>query len=161
VRGRVGGREERHRLPRGADRHTRRQPRQPHPGRDHDPLERPALGTEPVDVDREVELRLSKPIAQIFAEDGEPAFRATEEEVTIELLRERPGPAVVSLGGGASTVKNYLAAGLLDELLISLVPIFLGAGARLLDDLGSAPRQPVQTEVVEAPGVTHLRYRFD
>ena len=60
-----------------------------------------ALGTEPVDVDREVELRLSKPIAQIFAEDGEAAFRAAEEEVTIELLRERPGPAVVSLGGGA------------------------------------------------------------
>ncbi len=59
------------------------------------------LGTEPVDADRVLELRLGKPIAQIFSEDGEPAFRAAEEEVTLELLRERPGPAVVSLGGGA------------------------------------------------------------
>ncbi len=59
-----------------------------------------ALGTEPVDTDNEVELRLGKPIAQIFSEDGEPAFRMAEEEVALQLLRD-VSKAVVSLGGGA------------------------------------------------------------
>jgi dihydrofolate reductase len=66
----------------------------------------------------------------------------------------------VSLGGGPTTARECIARGLLDEMLISLVPVFLGAGTRLLDDLGNAPRTPEQVEVVEAPGVTHLRYRF-
>jgi shikimate kinase/3-dehydroquinate synthase len=59
-----------------------------------------ALGTEAVDVDRVIEQRLGKPIAQVFAEDGESAFRATEERVTLELL-ERHDDAVLALGGGA------------------------------------------------------------
>src|SRR5436309_1275144 len=59
-----------------------------------------ALGTEPVDSDHGVELRLGKPIGQIFSEDGEPAFRAAEEEVALQLLRD-PAKTVVSLGGGA------------------------------------------------------------
>ena len=66
----------------------------------------------------------------------------------------------VSLGGGPSTVRAFVAAGLLDEMLISLVPVFLGDGTRPFDGLGAAPRRPELLEVVEAPGVTHLRYRF-
>jgi shikimate kinase/3-dehydroquinate synthase len=58
------------------------------------------LGTEPVDADQEVERRAGKPITQIFAEDGEPAFRATEEEMTLELLGDS-STTVLSLGGGA------------------------------------------------------------
>ena len=81
-------------------------------------------------------------------------------ESALEQARDAAGGKDVSLGGGPSTVQKSVAAGLLDELLISLVPVFLGAGERLLDNLGAAPRRPVQTEVVEAPGVTHLRYRF-
>jgi shikimate kinase/3-dehydroquinate synthase len=56
-----------------------------------------------VDVDEELEARAGKPIAAIFADDGEPAFRAREEELIIELLR-RPAsarPRVLALGGGA------------------------------------------------------------
>jgi dihydrofolate reductase len=82
-------------------------------------------------------------------------------ESALEQAREAAGGRDVSLGGGPTTVQKYLAAGLLDELLISLVPVFLREGTRLLDNLGAAPRRPEQTEVVEAPGVTHLRYRFD
>ncbi|MBV8430339.1 MAG: bifunctional shikimate kinase/3-dehydroquinate synthase [Solirubrobacterales bacterium] len=59
-----------------------------------------ALGSEPVDVDRVVEQRLGKPIDRIFAEDGEPAFRAAEELITLELL-EAVAPQVLALGGGA------------------------------------------------------------
>jgi dihydrofolate reductase len=81
-------------------------------------------------------------------------------ESALEQARAAAGEQDVSLGGGPSTVRTYLAAGLLDELLISLVPVLLGGGTRVFDDLGAAPRRPEQTEVVEAPGVTHLRYRF-
>lgn len=45
-----------------------------------------ALATESVDVDRVIEERLGKPIERVFAEDGEPAFRAAEEQITLELL---------------------------------------------------------------------------
>jgi dihydrofolate reductase len=65
----------------------------------------------------------------------------------------------VSLGGEATAVQQYLAAGLLDEMLISVVPVFLGDGARLFDNLGDDGPKLEQVEVVEAPGVTHIRYR--
>lgn len=56
------------------------------------------LGVPFVDVDAVVESRAGKPVSEIFADDGEPAFRAMEEATTAELLG-RPG--VLSLGGGA------------------------------------------------------------
>ena len=65
----------------------------------------------------------------------------------------------VSLGGGADVAQQYLAAGLIDEMLISVVPLFLGAGSRLFDSLGDAMLDLEQVEAVEAPGVAHLRYR--
>jgi dihydrofolate reductase len=64
----------------------------------------------------------------------------------------------VSLGGGASVAQQYLAAGLLDEMVISVRPMFLGAGARLFDNLGDAAPKLEQVEAVGAPGVTHIRY---
>jgi dihydrofolate reductase len=62
----------------------------------------------------------------------------------------------VSLGGGASVAQQYLAAGLLDEIVVSVVPILLGGGARLFENVGDAKLE--QVESVEAPGVTHIRY---
>jgi shikimate kinase len=56
------------------------------------------LGVPFVDVDAVIEQRTGRSIAAIFADDGEPAFRALEEQVTAELLG---GPGVLSLGGGA------------------------------------------------------------
>lgn len=58
------------------------------------------LGVPFVDVDTVIEERAGKPIAEIFADDGERAFRELEAAVTLELLG-RPG--VLSLGGGAVT----------------------------------------------------------
>jgi shikimate kinase len=68
-----------------------------------------ALDREFLDVDAVVEERAGKPIAEIFVDDGEPAFRALEEATTLELLERS---AVVSLGGGAvlsATVRQALA----------------------------------------------------
>jgi dihydrofolate reductase len=65
----------------------------------------------------------------------------------------------VFVSGGASVVQQYLDAGLLDELQVNLAPVFLGGGTRLFD-----LREPVLpaleiVHVVEAPAVTHLKYR--
>lgn len=55
-------------------------------------------GQDFIDVDQLIEQRTGKPVAEIFADDGEPAFRALEQATTMEALGE---DAVVSLGGGA------------------------------------------------------------
>jgi dihydrofolate reductase len=54
-------------------------------------------------------------------------------------------------------VQRYLAAGLLDELHLHIVPVALGAGEWLLDGVGDPIQQAV--EVVASPAVTHVRYR--
>jgi dihydrofolate reductase len=76
----------------------------------------------------------------------------------LEQARAATGAKYVSIGGGANAVQQYLAAGLLDELVVSLVPIFLGGGARLFDNLGEPGPSLRQVEAIEAPGVTHIRY---
>jgi dihydrofolate reductase len=81
-------------------------------------------------------------------------------ESALEQAREAAGGKDVSLGGGATVVQQYLAAGLLDEMLLSLVPVFLGRGTRLFDNLPDDMPRPQQVEAMEAPGVTHIRYRF-
>jgi dihydrofolate reductase len=65
----------------------------------------------------------------------------------------------VALGGGAHIAQQYLQAGLIDELQIHLVPVLLKDGARLFEDLSGIETEIECTRVVEAPGVTHLRYR--
>jgi dihydrofolate reductase len=80
-------------------------------------------------------------------------------ESALEQAKKAAQGKDVSLGGGAATVQQYLAAGLLDEILISIVPVLLGRGARPFDHLGSNLPTLEQTQAVEAPGVTHIRYR--
>jgi dihydrofolate reductase len=60
---------------------------------------------------------------------------------------------------GATVVQQGLRAGLLDELVISLVPVVLGRGARPLDGLEAGSVQLDLVRVVDAPGVTHLTYQ--
>lgn len=62
----------------------------------------------------------------------------------------------VQIAGGARTVQQYLAAGLLDELYLHIVPIVLGAGERLLENVGNPTLEPVQ--VIASSSVTHIRY---
>jgi dihydrofolate reductase len=75
----------------------------------------------------------------------------------IAQARVAAGDRDVMVAGGASAVQQCLAAGLLDELYLHLVPIVLGSGERLLDDVGDPTLEPV--EVIASPTVTHLRYR--
>ena len=64
----------------------------------------------------------------------------------------------VTVGGGASIINQYLAAGLVDELELHIAPVVLGGGARLYEGVGPDLRLE-QVRAVEAPGVTHLKYR--
>jgi dihydrofolate reductase len=54
-------------------------------------------------------------------------------------------------------VQQYLAAGLVDEFELHIVPILLGNGERLLENVGNLELQ--QVRAIEAPGVTHIKYR--
>lgn len=79
-------------------------------------------------------------------------------ESALERAREAAGEKDVFLGGGANTINQDLAAGLVDELELHVAPILLGGGARLFAGVGPNLRlEPLR--VVEAPGVTHLKYR--
>ena len=60
---------------------------------------------------------------------------------------------------GAETVQQVVAAGLLDEVQVNLVPVLLGRGVRMFDRLGSDHVELERTRVVEGGSVTHLRFR--
>ena len=62
----------------------------------------------------------------------------------------------VRLGGGASTVRQYLRAGLVDSLHIPIAPVMLGRGERLFEDLDGAMDAYEVVEVVSSPAVTHV-----
>ena len=79
-------------------------------------------------------------------------------ESALEQARDAADGKDVMLWGGAQVVNQYLAAGLLNELELHVVPVLLGDGARLFDSVGAAEVQLEQVRVVEAPGVTHLKY---
>ena len=80
-------------------------------------------------------------------------------EAAFEQARSGAGDKDIQVAGGASVIQQYLNAGLLDEFQVHVVPIFLGGGVRLFDDLGGQPSGLELTRVVDSPAVTHLSYR--
>jgi dihydrofolate reductase len=80
-------------------------------------------------------------------------------ESALDQARKAAGEMDISLAGGADVAGQYLAAGLIDEMDISLVPLLLGDGARLFEGLGATRARFDQIAAVEAPRVTHIKYR--
>jgi dihydrofolate reductase len=78
-------------------------------------------------------------------------------ESALEQATDAAGGQDVHIPGGANTAQQYLAAGLVDEMELHVVPMLLGDGERLLENLGDLELE--QVRAVEAPGVTHLKYR--
>ena len=76
----------------------------------------------------------------------------------LEQARAGAGDMDVAIAGGASTIRQYLAAGSLDELYLHIVPVILGAGERLFEDVGDPVLEPAK--VVASPTVTHVKYRI-
>jgi dihydrofolate reductase len=78
-------------------------------------------------------------------------------ESALEQAGAAAGEQEIAIAGGAQCIQQYLAAGLLDELHLHVVPVLLGAGKRLLENVGDPQLEPV--EVVASPQVTHIKYR--
>lgn len=79
-------------------------------------------------------------------------------EAALEQARRAAGGKDVALGGGANVARQFLAAGLVDEMELSLVPVLLGSGERLFDGVGKDLHGLELVRTVAAPGVTHLKF---
>ena len=75
----------------------------------------------------------------------------------LDQATEAAGDKDVFIGGGANTINQFLAAGLLDELEMHVVPVLLGGGARLFVGVGPDVKLEL-LRALDAPGVTHLKY---
>ena len=85
-----------------------------------------------------------------FVEDGIEAAR--------EQALDAAGGKDVRIGGGASTIQQYLRAGLIDEMHLAIAPILIGSGERLFENLGDGPIGYQCVEFVGSPSVLHARF---
>jgi dihydrofolate reductase len=76
----------------------------------------------------------------------------------LERAREAAGDQDVAIAGGAATINQYLAAGLIDELRLHIAPLTLGAGERLFAGVGNLTLEPVEVRTTKL--VTHLEYHM-
>ncbi|WP_353712050.1 dihydrofolate reductase family protein [Arthrobacter sp. K5] len=92
--------------------------------------------------------------------DGGTTYHFVTDGIESALARARAvaGDGDVAIGGGATTVNQYLAAGLIDELRLHIVPLTIGAGTRLFE--GVPPLKLEQVHSRAATLVTHVTYRL-
>jgi dihydrofolate reductase len=79
-------------------------------------------------------------------------------EEALRKARASAGARDVALAGGAKVAQQYLAAGLVDEMELHLVPTLLGSGERLFDGVGSDLHGLSLVRTIAAPDVTHLKF---
>jgi dihydrofolate reductase len=79
-------------------------------------------------------------------------------DAAFERAKAAAGELGVDIAGGASTVRQAFAAGVIDELMLDVVPVLLGAGERLFDGVQDPGLEPI--EVIHSPRATHVRYRI-
>jgi dihydrofolate reductase len=72
---------------------------------------------------------------------------------------EVAGDQPIDIAGGASTVQQALRAGCLNELVLDIVPVLLGRGERLFDNVRHLAAEPV--EIATSPLATHVVYRIE
>jgi dihydrofolate reductase len=98
------------------------------------------------------------PRVALEMEGGTTFFFVTDGIVAaLDQARAAASGKDVLIGGGASVLQQFLSAGLVDEFELSIAPILLGAGERLLEHLGDLKLEQIRS--TPAPGVTHLKYR--
>jgi dihydrofolate reductase len=91
--------------------------------------------------------------------DGVYTFVTDGLESALKQASAVAGDRDVSIMGGADIGRQYIAAGLVDEISIHLVPVLFGAGTRMFDDRTDHVRLEA-VDVVPTPAATHLRYRI-
>lgn len=116
------------------------------------------VGREPA-VHHPVSVLTHHPREPLVCEGGSTfTFVTGGIESALDQARNAADGKDVSLAGGAAAARQYLDADLVDEMQISLVPIFLGDGERLFEGLGRGRPQLVHLRTVAAPGVAHLTF---
>ncbi len=92
--------------------------------------------------------------------EGGTTFTFVTEGIAAALEQARHAAAGkdVTLGGGASAARQYLAAGLVDEMVISIAPTLLGSGERLFDGIGDDLHGLELVRTIAAPQVAHLKF---
>jgi dihydrofolate reductase len=86
------------------------------------------------------------------------AFVTDGIESALQQARQAAGGSDVLVAGGAKAAQQYLGAGLVDEMLIHLVPILLGSGERLFERLGDDLHGLKLVRTVAGPNVIHLKF---
>ena len=91
--------------------------------------------------------------------DGGTTFHFVTEgfDAAYSAACETAGESGVDIAGGASTVRQALIAGVIDELTLDIAPVLLGSGERIFDGVESFGFEPA--EVLHSPLTTHIRYR--
>ncbi len=78
-------------------------------------------------------------------------------ESALEQARRAAGDKDVSIGGGAEAAGQYLAAGLVDEMELHVVPLLLGGGSRLFEGVGTEMYGLKLVRALQGDGVVHLK----
>ena len=93
---------------------------------------------------------------------GDTSFEFVTGGIDDALARARVAAAGknVIVMGGADVLRQYLAAGVVDEFTLTIAPVLLGAGKRLFDGISRTDIRFERTAVVESPFATHLRFRM-
>jgi dihydrofolate reductase len=87
-------------------------------------------------------------------------FVSATPEIILGRARDVAGDSDVRIGGGARVVRDFLRAGLIDQLHVAIAPILLGRGVRLWDDLrGFDLGYSVKSEVADESGTIHVTFR--
>jgi dihydrofolate reductase len=79
-------------------------------------------------------------------------------ESALSQAKKAAGDKPVAIAGGANTVNQFLAAGLLDELWLHIAPVTIGSGARLFEGVPDLNLEPLGISGNNI--VTHIRYRI-
>jgi dihydrofolate reductase len=80
-------------------------------------------------------------------------------ESALAQARKTAGHKNVIVMGGANAIQQFLRAGLLDEMLLHIVPVLLGKGIRLFENIGAERIELEKIRVIETSGITHLQFR--
>ena len=81
-------------------------------------------------------------------------------ESALSQAKAAAGDKDVAVGGGANAIQQYLKAGLLDELLVHVVPVIFGSGIRFFEETGSKHIELERVKVIVSPSVTHFWFRI-
>ena len=103
-----------------------------------------------------------RPPAAVPGRTVEFVFVADGVHAALDSARAVAGDRYVTIGGGADVARQFLAAGLVDEIQLHVVPVLLGAGIALFDRTPDTSATRLnRIRVVDGPVVTHLRYQVE